>query len=173
VSSARAVLLVARDDLAATWDAADDSPPGPDGLEPVDFLPGEWRDHAPPGFHRSVQMRRSRNAAGPAVWATTPLDRVEGEPMAPLERLAAIADITFGASGHLLSPPRRDQGVPRGALINTDTTIHIERPPEGEWFALANACVADSAGIGVARVLLYDSRGRVASAVQSLVANVG
>ena len=173
VSSARAVLLAGRDELGATWDPPSNSPSGPDGLEAMDFLPADWRDHAPPGFHWSVEMRRSSNASGPAVWATSPLDLVEGEPMAPLERLAAIADIAFGASLHLLPPPRDGQGAPRGMLINTDTTVHVERMPEGEWFALADAFVADRAGIGVARVALYDHRGRVATAAQTLLANAG
>lgn len=172
-ASARAVLLLARDELGSTWDPPHAPPEGPEGCEPLDFLPADWRAHAPPGFHWSVQLRRAKTAAGPAVWASTPLELTPGEPLAPLERLAALCDTTFGASAHLLQSPDAVRRIPRGRLINTDTNLHLERAPGGEWFALADSFVADRAGTGLARVNLYDPAGRVGTSLQTLVANTG
>ena len=60
---------------------------------------------------------------------------------------------------------------PAMMLINTDTTLHLERPPVGEWFAFGSGLLADQHGVGLSEVTLHDEAGRVGRAAQTLVAN--
>ncbi len=56
-------------------------------------------------------------------------------------------------------------------LINTDTTLHLERAPVGDWFAFARGFLADQRGVGLSEVTIHDSAGRLGRAAQTLVAN--
>ncbi len=78
ISRASALLLVARPELASSWAQAS-GPPQPPPLEharPFSFMPGEFRDRVPPGFHFPIEARAARDEFGPVVWLTTPLDLV-------------------------------------------------------------------------------------------------
>jgi hypothetical protein len=172
VASARAVLLAPRDDREPYWLEPEASLPGPEGLAGDFMMPKEVRAAVPPGFHLSLEVRATEASDGPAVWIHTPLQLAEGEPMTPLERMAAIADMTFGVCTRM--PPRLppDGGGPmRAMLINTDTTLQIERPPEGEWFAFSGGFLTDRDGIGISEVTIHDRRGRAGLSHQTLVAN--
>ena len=172
VTRGTALLLAANGALASTWHPGEPPPPGPEGLDPFQFMPREYVAQVPPGFHRSVEVRMSEDELGPAVWATTPLDLVAGEPTSALVRAAMLSDLTFALSGRLLL---RRGLVPldsrRVALINADMTLYLERPPEGEWVAMRSGSITDFEGIGLAEVTQLDTRGRYGRSVQVLVAN--
>jgi hypothetical protein len=57
----------------------------------------------------------------------------------------------------------------RVSLINTDTTIHWERPPVGRHIFFRESFINDEAGIGVASVCLYDEKGRLGRSTQVLL----
>jgi hypothetical protein len=172
VTRGTALLLAANEALASTWRRDEPPPPGPAGLDPIQFMPREYVAQVPPGFHRSVEVRLSEDELGPVVWATTPLDLVSGEATSALVRAAMLSDLTFALSGR---PLLRRGLVPldarRVALINADMTLYLERPPEGPWVAMRSGSITDCDGIGLAEVTQLDARGRYGRSVQALVAN--
>ena len=54
-------------------------------------------------------------------------------------------------------------------FINPDLTVHLLRPPAGEWLCLAARTLPSDTGVGIAESALYDERGRVGRSVQSLL----
>jgi len=172
ISRATAVLLAPSADAPKSWQQT--PPPAPDraGLEPVEFIPKAYQDNIPAGFHWSFEVRMGSDDHGPAAWITTPLDLLPGTPMTPLQRSAAVADLTFGLSGRSLLRERIvDVDAWRVPMINTDTTIYWERPPVGDWFAFRNALLTDHEGIGLAEVDLGDRDGRLGRSLQAMLAN--
>jgi hypothetical protein len=172
ISRASSVLL-RPSDVARSWSHGPAPPLELDQAEPVEFMPKSMREHAPPGFHWSFEVRMGRDEHGPAAWITTPLDLLPGRPMTPLQRCAAVADLTFGLSGRSLLRQRIvDVDAWRVPMINTDTTIYWERPPVGEWFGFRHALLTDHEGIGLAEVDLADEAGRLDRSLQAMLANV-
>ena len=171
-SRASALLLLPNEQLPRSWEHTPAPPLGLEGAEPVEFMPKAMRDSIPPGFHWSFEVRMGADAHGPAAWITTPLDLVPGEPMSPLQRCAALADLTFGLSGRSLLRQRIvDVDAWRVPMINTDTTIYWERSPVGTWFGFRHALLTDHEGIGLAEVDLADTAGRLGRSLQAMLAN--
>jgi Thioesterase-like superfamily len=172
VTRGTALLLAANAELASTWRQPEPPPPGPEGLEPIQFMPRAYLAQVPPGFHRSVEVRLTEDELGPALWATTPLELLAGQETSALVRAAMLSDLTFALSGRLLL---RRGLVPldprRVALINADVTLYLERAPEGEWIAMRSGSVGDCEGIGIAEVAQLDRRGRYGRSLQALVSN--
>jgi hypothetical protein len=171
ISRASAVLL-RPSDLARSWSHTPTPPLQLERAEPVEFLPKFIREQAPPGFHWSFEVRMGADEHGAAAWITTPLDLLRGQPMTPLQRCAAVADLTFGLSGRSLLRQRIvDLDAWRVPMINTDTTIYWERPPVGAWFGFRHALLTDHEGIGLAEVDLADEAGRLGRSLQAMLAN--
>ena len=62
--------------------------------------------------------------------------------------------------------------LPRGQgwqFINPDLTIALHRHPAGEWVCLEAATYVGSQGVGQAESVLWDERGRIGRAFQSLL----
>jgi hypothetical protein len=172
ISRASAVLLRPTLDLPSSWEHTPAPPLQLDDTEPLEFMPRRLRKVVPPGFHRSFEVRMGADAHGAAAWITTPLDLLPGSPMSPLQRCAAVADLTFGLSGRSLLRQRIvDVDAWRVPMINTDTTIYWERPPVGEWFGFRHALLTDHEGIGLAEVDLADQAGRLGRSLQAMLAN--
>jgi hypothetical protein len=99
---------------------------------------------------------------GPAAaWIRLTVPVVAGEEITPLMRLAAASDYGNGLSWSL---PRDGW-----SFINPDLSVHVTRLPEGEWVCLRSITHPGHAGIGLAESALYDQRGRIGRAVQSLL----
>lgn len=99
---------------------------------------------------------------GPAtVWSRVHGDLIEGEPIAPLERLLVMADAASGISAVL--------DWSKWLFINVDLGIHLERPPEGEWMAMAAHTQLGTRGAALCTSQLYDRTGRVGVSTQSLM----
>jgi hypothetical protein len=173
VSRASSVLLKPAEEMPRTWEHTPAPPPMQlDTAERTEFMPGAMRESFPPGFHWSFDIRLGADEHGPAAWIHTPLDLLPGEPMTPLQRCAAVADLTFGLSGRSLLRQRIvDVDAWRVPMINTDTTIYFERPPVGEWFGFRHALLTDHEGIGLAEVDLADTAGRLGRSLQAMLAN--
>jgi hypothetical protein len=172
VVRATALLLAPRSELPGTWRRDEPPPPGPAGVDAFSFMPRDYLAQVPPGFHKSLEVRMTEDELGPALWATTPLALVAGEPSSPLVRAAMLSDLTFGLSGRLML---RRGLVPvdprRFAMINADVTLYLERAPEGEWLAMRGGTIDDADGVGIAEVTQLDTRGRYGRSLQALVAN--
>jgi hypothetical protein len=172
VSRASSVLLRPDEGLPRSWEHHPAPPLDLEHADEVEFMPREMKDTFPPGFHWSFQVRMGADEHGPAAWMTTPLDLLPGVPMSPLQRCAAVADLTFGLSGRSLLRERIvDVDAWRVPMINTDTTIYWERPPVGEWFGFRHALLTDHEGIGLAEVDLADADGRLGRSLQAMLAN--
>jgi Thioesterase-like superfamily len=162
VIRARAVRLQrgAVDDLPA---AAGEAVPA---VPPAEAIPGifpfEGEDE---GFHRTAMEIRFAGGTdygpGPALaWFRFARPLVDGDTPSPLARVAAAADFGNGVSRVL------DFG--RHLFVNTDLTIHLHREPEGEWVLLDARTVVEPHGAGLATSRLYDERGPIGLAAQSL-----
>lgn len=140
-------------------------PPGPDSVPPS-VSPGiALRDY--PAFHNQGVEHRfvagSFDRAGPATdWIRLRVALVAGEETSPLARVAAVADFGNGVSWVL---PRTDGWQ----FINPDLTVALHRLPAGEWVCLEAATFIESTGVGQAESVLWDERGRLGRAVQSLL----
>ena len=89
-------------------------------------------------------------ALGPArVWMRLRHPLLPGEPLTPLARLAATADFGNGVSAAL--------PFDRFLFINADLTIHLHRPPRGEWIGLDARTLLHAGGTGLAESVLHDS----------------
>jgi hypothetical protein len=99
---------------------------------------------------------------GPAQdWIRLKVPVVAGEPVSPLQRAAAASDFSNGMSMAL--PPDR------WSFINPDLTVTLHHEPEGEWVCIDATTRMDEAGVGTAESDLFDERGRVGHAVQTLL----
>jgi Thioesterase-like superfamily len=102
------------------------------------------------------------NEPGPATaWFRLKVPLVDDQKPSALQRLAAAADFGNGIGAAL----------PWGEwiFINPDLTLYVERVPDGEWVCLDSRTIVPEGGVGLAESLLYDERGRVGRAVQSLL----
>jgi hypothetical protein len=137
--------------------------PGPEaGVEAL--FPGKTGDEI--AFHRTgmevLAVRGGFGGPGPGtVWFRLRVPVVDDEEPSPVMRVAAAADFGNGISWVL--PPDRF------VFINPDLTVHLSRPPDGEWICLDALTVPGPDGAGLAESVLYDTRGRIGRAVQSLL----
>jgi hypothetical protein len=153
--------------------AADPAIEGPDGIETGSLLRGQLGPMAMPrGFHTTVETRwvpqPSAGVHGPlAIWFRLPVALIDGERASPLQLAAALSDfcnavVTISArSRKAKSPP----------YINTDTTLYLARPPQGEWFGLREERVHEQAGTSLTQLALYDRDGCFGRAQQARLAN--
>ncbi len=140
-------------------------PPGPAGGRPGASPWSDLIDY--PAFHnRGVEHRfvaGGWDQAGPATdWIRLRVPVVAGEETSPLARVAAAADFGNGVSWVL----SRTAGW---QFINPDLTIALHRLPDGEWVCLEAETMVEEDGIGQAVSRLWDERGRLGVAVQSLL----
>jgi hypothetical protein len=99
---------------------------------------------------------------GPAIaWMRMRVPLVEGEEPKPLERVLAAAD-----SGNGVSSTLDWDGF---LFINVDLTVHVHRELTGEWVCLDAITIPERTGIGIADTALYDERGPVGRADQTLL----
>jgi len=96
-----------------------------------------------------------------AAWFRLAVPLVHGVPNSPAMRAAAAADFGNGLSWVL--PPDRF------LFSNADLNLHLHRAPAGEWIGLSSETQVDASGAGLTLSRLYDERGPIGTAVQTLV----
>lgn len=137
----------------------DRPPPGPEQGSERDFFPTGERE----GYHTAMEYRFIRGGflePGPAlVWMRQRGPLVAGEEPSALERLMVVADVGNGVSAVL---DWREY-----LFINTELTVHLLRPPEGDWVAVDAVTRVD--GVGLAESVLYDERGQIGRGAQTLL----
>jgi hypothetical protein len=149
---------LAAGDVTAEWEQ-DGPPPGREDAEALEFFPtGETV-----GWHTAMEILFARGRflePGPGVaWMRPRVPLVAGEAITPLQRTMLAAD-----AGNGISAPLDWQ---THIFINTDLTVHLLRPPEGEWVCLDSVTHVD--GIGLSDTALWDERGRIGRAGQTLL----
>ncbi|MFC6283130.1 MULTISPECIES: thioesterase family protein [Polaromonas] len=137
--------------------------PGPSECSEQLFIPG-----LPPGvsFYESAMERLlaqgDMNRPGPAAaWFRLKVPMVQGQPTSPAMLAAAAADFGNGLSWVLPAD--------RYLFANADLSLHLHRPPKGEWVGLLAETQAAASGAGTTLTRLYDVHGPVGVAIQSLV----
>jgi hypothetical protein len=145
-------------EIKTDWEQ-EEPPPGREGAEALEFFPtGESV-----GWHTAMEIVFARGRfldPGPAtVWMRPRVELVEGEPVSPLQRTMLAADGGNGVSAPL--------DWSSHIFINTDLSVHLLRPPEGEWVCLDSVTHVD--GLGMTDTALWDERGRIGRAAQTLL----
>ena len=137
---------------------------------PLEHGPADGHhEDPPPSWHRgyldSVEWNWIEGAVtrpGPAVvWMRPLVPLVPGEELSPLQRLLTCVDSASGASA-ALDPAEWN-------FLNTDLTVHVVRPPVGEWVCLKARTTLGGGAVGVAASEVYDERGLVARSAQALL----
>jgi hypothetical protein len=117
------------------------------------------------GYHSAMEYRFAAGSfrdPGPAVvWMRMRHPLVADESPTPLQRALIVADTGNGASATL------DWG--RYLFINVDLSVHLHRLPAGEWVCLDAVTVPEPTGIGLAESSLWDERGPIGRALQTLL----
>lgn len=157
-------------DITADWEQ-EEPPPGPEDATALDFFPENGGSRAPRargsgervGWHTAMEIVFARGRflePGPAtVWMRPRVALVEGEEITPLQRVLVAAD-----GGNGVSAPLDWSGF---IFINTDLTVHLLRPPEGDWVCLDAVTHVDA--LGMTDTALWDRRGRIGRAAQTLL----
>jgi hypothetical protein len=58
---------------------------------------------------------------------------------------------------------------PSSSFINVDLTVHLHRMPTGEWICMDAVTLPEPNGIGMADTQLFDARGPIGRAAQTLL----
>lgn len=95
-----------------------------------------------------------------AVWIRLVVPVLPDEVPTGVQRVAAAADFGNGVSSVL--------PWDRYLFINPDLTVHLHRPPEGDWVGLRAVTRIGTLGAGLAQSALHDQRGLVGRSLQSL-----
>ncbi len=157
----KAEVRLPAEDVGASLSTLGPAPPGPDAGEPRPFFPtGEEV-----GWHTAMEFSFIKGQyleAGPAiVWMRMRHPLVRGEAPSPLSRVLVAADAGNGVSATL--------DWKRYLFINVDLSVHLHRLPEGEWVCLDALTLPEPTGVGLADTLLWDERGRIGRAAQTLL----
>lgn len=139
--------------------------PGSGRLERVTWAVGDdmIAFHSHGAEHRIVEGTWSD--PGPiSLWVRLSTVLVDGEEPSGVQRAAAAADFGNGVSSAI--------DFEEFLFINPDLSVHLARPPVGEWIAMVShsryGSDTLSSGAGFAESELYDADGRVGRSIQSL-----
>lgn len=116
------------------------------------------------GYHTSMAVRVARGGYGhreTAAWLRPKIPLVDGEPWSPLQRVLVVADSGNGVT-NVLDPERF-------VFVNPDLTVQLHREPAGEWVCLDAYTTPEPHGVGLSHSRLFDRRGPIGHAVQSLL----
>jgi hypothetical protein len=117
------------------------------------------------GYARAMEWRvaaGTTDGPGPAtVWTRLRTAVVADVEPSPVQRVVAATDSGSGVSAVL--------DWARWTFLNVDLSVHLLRPPAGEWVCLDARTDVDPGGVGLATTTLWDHDGRIGSAAQSLL----
>jgi Thioesterase-like superfamily len=162
VTRARA-LLVRPSEVSSLAPPVGGPPPFPG---PEQGVRNDWEGRQRRGFATdAMEIRfvkgRFLEPGDAIAWFRLRHPLVGGQPAHPLESVAAAGDFGNGIAAVL----DWDEYV----FINPDLTLYIERPPVDEWVALESQTRIEAGSVAVAESVMWDRRGRIGHAIQSLV----
>ncbi|MBL1073774.1 thioesterase family protein [Nocardia sp. 2] len=154
VATARA-WRIANSDTAAVALAADAPlPTHPEDSAAPSPIPPAWNV----GYVKTVELKAVHG--GRRVWVRPLTTVVDDEPMTPLVRALAVADIANGI-GAQLDPAHY-------TFLNTDLTVDLYRAPEGDWIGLDVGTSIGPDGLGLCSAVLFDEQGAIGRSLQTL-----
>jgi hypothetical protein len=115
------------------------------------------------GYHDLVELRVAAGTLtrGPcATWFRLRHPLVEGEAPGSIERVAVAADSGNGISAVL--------DFKRYLFVNSDLTINLLRPAQGEWICIDARTLLGPRGGGIAEARIFDGAGLIGRSTQSL-----
>jgi hypothetical protein len=154
-------LKIRRADIEIPFDQTEPEIPPPQEGRPATFFegPGAFASEA----MEIMMIEGDFSEPGPGkAWLRLRVPLVEGEETTGVERVAAAADFGNGISN--LAGEIRNW-----LFINPDLTIHLARPPVGEWISLDSRTQLHTTGTGVTTSVLGDEAGLLGVAAQSLL----
>jgi hypothetical protein len=113
------------------------------------------------GMELAFVEGRFRETGPGTAWFRLRGPVVAGEPTLPCDRVAAAADFGNGIATVLSWEDH--------TFINPDLTIFAERDPVDEWVALRSRMRVRAGSVATAESDLWDRRGRIGRAVQTLL----
>ena len=139
----------------------DDEPPPPMPEKAVD----SYFEAVPRfGYGDALEWRFAEGSfaeIGPAtVWSRLRVAIVEGEPVPPIARALAMVDSANGISAEL--------DVRKYIFVPVNLSVSLTREPIGEWVGMRAVTELSSDGVGTTRAWLFDSRGSIGRALQTL-----
>lgn len=137
------------------------APPPPDAGTHAVMRIGDYRAFHNSGAELRYVAGRFEESGPASVWVRLAVPLVAGEEPSPAQRAAAAADFGNGVSSVL--------DFTRYFFINPDLTVSLWRLPAGEWVCLEATTHLGTPGVGMAESMLWDERGPVGRALQSLV----
>jgi hypothetical protein len=144
--------------------AAPASPPPFPG--PEDGVRSDWegrrrRMFATEGMEIRFVKGQFTQPGEATAWFRLRYPLIDGHAIQPLERVAAASDFGNGIAAVL--------DWDAYMFINPDLTLYVERPPVDEWVALDSRTRVEAGSVGVVESEMWDRRGRIGHAIQSLV----
>jgi len=138
-------------------------PPDLRGAVPGQFV-DESSHHDRPFFRDAIEVSYppgENSGPGPTtLWMRTP-PLLPGEDPSPFQRICPLADCGNGTS--------RNADFNAVTFVNPDLTIILHRLPESEWLASSAISFWERTGIGLAQATLFDEKGSVGVASQTLL----
>ena len=129
-----------------------------------DVFPMRRTLHGRPAFTTSVEAMYPPGEdpePGPTRMWMRALPLLPGEEPSPFQRICPLSDC-----GNAISR----NGEPEDfAFLNVDLTISLHRPPAGDWLGSDSVSRWEPNGIGLSDSLLFDERGPVGRALQTLL----
>jgi acyl-coenzyme A thioesterase PaaI-like protein len=148
-----------------TGDAGRDDGSGALPHGPDDGAPHPRPEHWCGGYLDHVDWRWIKGSVtepGPGVvWMRPRVPLLATEVTSPLQRLMACVDSASGVSTEL--------DLAEWGFLNTELTVHVLRPPRGEWVCLDAETLLGPGSVGMATAAVYDEDGLVARSAQSLL----
>lgn len=159
IASAWAILPAPADLGVDTIEAV--APAAPEHLVTMDpTVYQEWNC----GFLAATEWRfvhGDYRKPGPAtVWVRPKVRLLAGRELSPVQQVALTADSANGVSSVL--------DIRSWTFTPPELTIHLLRPPVGEWLCLDAVSMVQPNSVGLAMATVFDRRGPVARSAQSL-----
>jgi len=137
--------------------------PSLQGAMPGVFV-AEGAHHELPFFRDAIEVAYppgESNSPGPTtLWMRTP-PLLDDETPSPFQSICPLADCGNGTS--------RNAELTDATFVNPDLTIVLHRLPESEWLASSAVSFWEPTGIGLSKAILFDEKGPVGSALQTLL----
>lgn len=149
----------------------------PVGELPTATLPAPLLEDARPGsfpvqrarhglefFNSGIEMQYPPGQTadpGPTTAWMRAIPIVEGETPSPFQSLCPLADCGNGIS--------RNMSFTEAHFVNPDLVIAVFRLPESAWLATEAMSFWEPTGIGLAHATLFDTRGPIGYALQTLL----